>query len=87
MTTTLAIDQEVRDRAARQAKIDKLSVSAVARILLLDYAEGRIQIGARVQSQKQEEPDFTVKWVPLEVDDETQSKMEDVFVEWDKLDL
>jgi hypothetical protein len=38
-TSTLSIDKEIRDMAAKRAKAEKLSVSAVARMLLRDYAE------------------------------------------------
>ncbi len=47
MTTTLSIDKEIRDKAYARAKKDKLSLSAVARMLLLDYAEWRIMIWTR----------------------------------------
>lgn len=44
-TTSLSIDKDIRDLAAKRAKADKLSVSVVARMLLRDYAEGKISIG------------------------------------------
>ncbi len=43
-TTTLSIDKDIRDLAAIRAKTDKISVSVVARMLLRDYAQGRISI-------------------------------------------
>ncbi len=47
MITTLAIDKSIKDKASLRAKKDSLSVSAVARILLADYAAGKIEIGVR----------------------------------------
>lgn len=47
MNTTLSIDKEIRNKAYQRAKADKISLSAVARMLLLDYAEWRISIWAR----------------------------------------
>ena len=76
MTTTLTIDKETREKAAKRAKADKLSVSTVARLLLRDYADGKISIGTRVQ-----EP-FTSTMETIEVDEETQSMMDDVFAVW-----
>lgn len=46
--STFTIDKKIRDAASRRAKVDQLSVSAVARMLLRDYAEGRIIIGTHV---------------------------------------
>lgn len=76
MTTTISIDKEIRDKAAKKAQNDKLSVSAVIRILLTDYADGKIQIGARIVS----EPKIEI----IEVDEETQSMMDDVIKTWHK---
>lgn len=50
-TTTLSVDKDIRDRASQRARNDKLSVSAVVRILLNDYAEGRIEIGTRTTTE------------------------------------
>lgn len=51
MTTTLSIDKEIRDKAYIRAKKDKISLSAVARMLLLDYAEWRISIWTRINNK------------------------------------
>jgi lambda repressor-like predicted transcriptional regulator len=40
--------------AAKRAKAEKLSVSAVARMLLRDYAEWRIIIGSRIRTEPKE---------------------------------
>ncbi|MFH1218397.1 MAG: hypothetical protein V1679_00980 [Candidatus Peregrinibacteria bacterium] len=71
MITTVSVDKEIRNSAAKKAKQDKLSVSAVVRILLMDYANGKIQIGTRLAE-------------PIEVDKETQKMMDDTVAEWNK---
>lgn len=76
MTTSISIDKNTRDRAAAQAKEDKLSMSAVMRILLSDYAEGKIEIGTRIQDQT----DVQV----IKVDKKTQGLMDEVIHEWRK---
>ncbi len=76
MTTTVSIDKEVRDLAAAKAKTDKLSVSAVIRILLVDYAKGKINIGTHLASESEIEI--------IEVDQSTQKLMDKVVAEWHK---
>lgn len=58
MNTTLSIDKDIRDKAYIRAKKDKISLSAVARMLLLDYAEWRISIWTRVSSQSSKLLDY-----------------------------
>jgi len=77
MTTTVSIDKEIRDTAAQKAKEDKLSVSAVIRILLLDYVNGKIEIGTRL-------PEEEIKVETIQVDKDTQELMDDVISEKDK---
>jgi hypothetical protein len=76
MVTTIAVDKDIRDKAAQKAKTDRISVSAVVRILLLDYADGKIQIGTKMR----EEP----KVETIEVDQETQNMMNTIISEWKK---
>jgi hypothetical protein len=76
MTTTLSIDKEIRDLAAKKAKQDKLSVSAVARMLLKDYADGKIEIGSNIVR------DVVVDEV--DVDADTQDLMDSVVSSWRK---
>jgi len=76
MNTTISIDKELCQRAYKRAKINKLPISAVVRILLAEYAEGKIQIGAKFVE------DFEVK--KIEVDEETQNLMDDVISVWRK---
>lgn len=45
--TTVAIDPRIKSKAVARAKQDQLSISAVIRLFLLDYAEGRLSIGTR----------------------------------------
>ena len=66
MTTSLYIDDATKKKASARAKKDKLSFSAVVRLLLVDYAEGRIEIGTR---QK-----YVVEEIP--VDKETQKLLD-----------
>lgn len=77
MTTTLSIDKEIRDKAYLKAKSDKISLSAVARMLLLDYAEWRITIWARMSSN--------IQVSDIEVDDEIQQKMDNLSVLWNNV--
>lgn len=74
MNTTISIDKELRNRAAERAKKEKLPISVIVRILLSDYAAGKIQIGTRT-------PELT-QMKEVEVDDETQSLMDDVVNVW-----
>lgn len=76
MTITLAIDPTVRDNAAVRAKRDQLSLSAVARMLLVSYAEGKIDIGARAAQTAE----YVVEEVP--VDASTQAAMDKVSKAW-----
>jgi len=76
MTTTISIDKEIRDKAAKKAKDDKLSVSAVIRILLIDYTAGKIQIGTRINESPAPEI--------IQVDRNTQALMDMVVSKWHK---
>lgn len=44
--TTLSIDKTIYNKSAKRAKKDYLTVSAVAKLLLKAYAEGKIDIMA-----------------------------------------
>ncbi len=46
--TTLTIDKETKNMAEERARTQHMSVSAVTRILLRDYALGRLDIGTRI---------------------------------------
>ena len=69
--TTVAVNKDIRNLAAKKAKQDQISVSAVVRILLKDYAEGRIKIGSHVES---------IQEIP--VDEESQGLMDEVVDVW-----
>lgn len=75
-TSSFSIDKEIRDMAARRAKADRISVSAVARMLLRDYAEGRIGIGSLMT------PESSSHTQVVEVDEETRCLMENVATVW-----
>ncbi|MDP4007572.1 MAG: hypothetical protein Q8P68_00085 [Candidatus Peregrinibacteria bacterium] len=75
-TTSISVEKNIRDKAAKKAKEDMLSFSSVVRILLLDYSNGKIHIG----SQMKREPYIEI----MEVDDDTQELMDDVVAEWNK---
>ena len=76
MNTTIAIKKEIRDKASEKAKEDGLSMSSVVRILLIDYANGKIQIGTRTAE------DIIIE--PIGVDKGTQKLMDNVISEWNK---
>lgn len=76
MTTSLYIDPETKEKAAQKAKEDHLSFSAVVRILLSDYADGKIVIGAR--------PVTHYEASEITVDAETQKKMDQIAAKWRK---
>jgi len=76
MNTSVAIRKDIRDQASEKAQADGLSMSAVVRILLLDYANGRIEIGSR--------PSTDIAIDNIEVDVTTQKMMDDVISEWNK---
>ncbi len=74
MTTSLYIDQATKQKAAQKAKKDQLSFSAVVRILLSDYAEGKIVIGTR--------PAAHYEVSNISVDTKTQAKMDALVAKW-----
>jgi hypothetical protein len=69
-TTSISVEKSIRDQAASKAKEDMISFSSVVRILLRDYATGKIRIGTQTV-----EPFHIEK---IEVDDETQGLMDEV---------
>ena len=75
-TSSLSIDKDIRDHAAKRAKADKLSVSAVARMLLRDYAEGKISIGSTFSAPETYHTEF------IAVDDEIQETMDNIVSLW-----
>lgn len=75
-TTSISVEKMIRDKAAQRAKEDMLSFSSVVRILLLDYASGKIRIGSQIKG----EPEIEL----IEVDDDTQALMDGVITEWNK---
>lgn len=74
MTTSLYIDEGTKKRATQKAKNDQLSFSAVVRILLSDYAAGKIVIGARSV------PHYQVENIIVE--EKTQAKMDGIVEKW-----
>ncbi len=74
MTTSLYIDEDTKQKATQRAKKDRLSFSAVVRILLSDYAAGKIVIGAHSM------PYYEISEVP--VDQDTQKKMNTIASKW-----
>ena len=74
MQTSISIDSETRDRAAERAKAERMPLAAVVRVLLMDYAEGNIDIGARVTRV------VAIEDVP--VDMSTQKKMNTIAKKW-----
>lgn len=74
MHTSIAIDKATKERAAKRAQADNMPLAAVVRVLLIDYADGRLSIGARAESA------VTGERIP--VDKATQKKMDTVVSEW-----
>lgn len=72
--TTISIDRATREQVGKRASADKLSVSAVARMLLADYAAGRLTIGVQV-----EEP---LRAESVAVDADTQALMDNAVRAW-----
>lgn len=46
--STISIDMETKKRAAKKAKGNRMTISVITRILLNDYADGKIRIGAQM---------------------------------------
>lgn len=67
------INKAVKDKAAKKAKLDGLSLSTVAKFLLQGYADGKVNIGLIFSNNEPE-----IEKIPL--DAETQ-KMIDGYVE------
>ncbi len=74
MQTSIAIDKMTRDRAAKRAQKEHTPLATVVRILLTDYADGRLSIGTRTETQ--------VIAKEIIVDKPTQKKMDDVISVW-----
>ncbi len=72
MQTSIAIDKATRDRAAKRAQAENMPLAVIVRIFLNDYADGRLDIGARTN--------VTAETVP--VDKATQRKMDTVVAKW-----
>ncbi len=76
MATSLYIDSVTKKKASQKAKKDKLSFSAVVRILLSDYADGKIVIGTSTINH------YDVSDVIVDAD--TQIKMDSIVTKWRK---
>lgn len=46
--TTISIDTATKTRAAKRAKKDRMNISVITRILLNDYADGKITVGSQM---------------------------------------
>ena len=74
MQTSIAIDSNTRDRAAKRAEKELLPLATVVRILLNDYADGRLHIGVHTG------PAVITEEIP--VDTTIQKKMDMVTKKW-----
>lgn len=72
MTTSLYIDEGTKKKATARAKKDNLSFSAVVRVLLSEYAAGRIELGVREK--------YVVEHIP--VDEEIQGMLDYAATLW-----
>ena len=77
MTTSLYLDAIIKKKVTERAKENNLSLSTVARILLSDYAEGKIEIGTRSKNM------YEVS--EISVDNDTQKKMDSIAAKWRNL--
>lgn len=75
MHTSISIDKATRDRAAKRAQRENMPLAVVVRILLNEYADGRLGIGARTEMQ--------VTAREIKVDAQTRRKMDGVIEAWD----
>jgi len=50
--TTISITKKLKHKVEKRAKEDNISASDVVRMLLTDYAEGRIEIIVRYKPEK-----------------------------------
>lgn len=46
--STISIDKTTKGRASKRAKRDRMNISVITRILLNDYADGKITIGSQM---------------------------------------
>jgi hypothetical protein len=46
--STISIDTATKARASKRAKKDRMNISVITRILLNDYADGKITIGSQM---------------------------------------
>ena len=76
-TSSLAVNKTIIKKASKKAKQDNLSVSAVTRILLTDYADGFISIGTRRNDEVS-----VNKLEVIEVDNNTQKLMDSIGTKW-----
>ena len=74
MQTSIAIDTVTKKRAAKRAQSERMPLAAVVRVLLSDYADGRLSIGVRLG------PVVTAETIP--VDRTTQANMDGVVAQW-----
>jgi hypothetical protein len=70
MNTSLLIDKETHKIAGNRAKKDSLSVSAVARMLLRAYGEGKINIVATVETSHN-----PIEWSEVDSDELDKSTL------------
>lgn len=74
-TTTISFDEKIKKLAEEKAKSQNMSLSAVARILIKDYALWNIDIWARAKINNNDySPEFSdmnsaVKWLHSEKSD------------------
>ena len=72
MNSTIMIQKSVKDLALQRAKKEGFSLSMVAKILLKDYADGRLKIGSFATNS-----DINIeKMERISVDPETQKLMD-----------
>ncbi len=77
MNSTIMVNKSVKETAAKKAKKEGFSLSTVTKILLQDYAEGRVRIGSMPNDA------FEIKKIAkITVDSETQKSMDNAVKTW-----
>jgi antitoxin component of RelBE/YafQ-DinJ toxin-antitoxin module len=77
MNSTIMVRKDIKERAAKKAKQEGVSLSTVVRFLLKGYAEGRVGVGLVLNEEVQVE-----KVAKISLDKETQSFLDNSTKKW-----
>ena len=77
MNSTIMVQKSVKDEAAKRAKSEGLSLSAVTRFLLKEYSNGKLNIGVTINES------IKVSDIQnIELDSQTQQKLDASVSSW-----